>query len=316
MPLYGRGVLDLRRLRVLRAVVASGSLTAAAGQLGYTPSAVSQHLAALERESGSVLLERAGRGVRPTDAARLLADVADDVLSRLAEAEAALAALREGRTGRLHVTSFPSAGAALVPPAVAALRARHPELDLVLSVAEADEALPALRAGSVDVAVVVEPVGSGAEPDDGLLRVHLLDDAYSVLLPTGHRLAGAARVDLRELACDSWVGTASAPGHCQEAALAACRAAGFTPVHAIEADEYPTTQGFVAAGLGVALVPGLALGMLHNGVVVRPVAGPQPVRHVYAAVRQARAGEVVLRSALEALRTAAGQLGSQAEAAA
>ncbi|MBC7375171.1 MAG: LysR family transcriptional regulator, partial [Frankiales bacterium] len=99
-------MLDLRRLRVLRAVVRTGSVRAAAEQLGYTPSAISQHVAALERETGAVLLEKAGRGVRPTAAARLLADVADDVLGRLADAESALSALRAGRTGRLHLTSF------------------------------------------------------------------------------------------------------------------------------------------------------------------------------------------------------------------
>ncbi len=295
-------MLDLRRLRVLRAVVRTGSMASAASSLGYTPSAVSQHLAALERETGTVLLERAGRGVRPTDAARLLADVADDVLARLADAEVALAALREGRTGRLHLTSFPSAGASLVPPAVAAFRRSHPDVELVLGVAEPDEALPALRAGDVDVAVVVVP-DDDADPD--LLLVHLLDDPYSVLLPAGHRLAGAPAVDLADLAGEAWVGTASAPGHCQQAALDACAAAGFTPSYAVQGDEYPTTQGFVAAGLGVALVPGLALGLVHEQVVVKPLRGAQPARRVSAAVRRARAGEALVQAALAALGEAA-----------
>src|ERR671917_2115769 len=114
-------MLDLRRLRVLRGVVATGSMAAAADELGYTPSAVSQHLAALEREAGTPLLERAGRGVRPTPAGALLAEHAAAVLARLAEAEAALADLVAGRIGRLGVTFFPTAGASLVPPAVAAL---------------------------------------------------------------------------------------------------------------------------------------------------------------------------------------------------
>ena len=306
--LYGRRVLDLRRLRVLRAVVRSGSVRAAGESLGYTPSAISQHVSALERETGTVLLERAGRGVRPTDAARLLADVADDVLDRLADAERSLAALRAGRTGRLHLTSFPSAGAALVPPAVAALRRSHPQLDLVLGVAEPDEALPALRAGDVDVAVVVEPFPAGAVPADDLARVHLLDDPYSLLVPTTHPLAGTDEVDLADLATDAWVDTASAPGHCQAAALDACRAAGFTPAYAVQADEYPSTQGFVAAGLGVALVPALALGLVHERVVVKRVRGAQPVRHVYAAVRRARAGEPVVTAALTALEQAAREL--------
>lgn len=298
-------VLDLRRLRVLRAVVRSGSMASAAASLGYTPSAVSQHVSALERETGAVLLEKAGRGVRPTPAALLLADVADDVLARLADAESALAALRAGRTGRLHLTSFPSAGASLVPPAVAAFRRSHPEVELVLGVAEPDEALPALRTGEVDVAVVVPPAGVGEADDGDLLLVHLLDDPYSVLLPSDHPLAAASAVDLGDLAQEQWVGTTSAPGHCQQAALDACAAAGFTPVYAVQGDEYPTTQGLVAAGLGVALVPALALGMLHEQVVARPVQGVQPVRRVCAAVRRARAQDAVVRAALAALQQAA-----------
>lgn len=301
-------MLDLRRLRVLRAVVRTGSIRAAAEQLGFTPSAVSQHISALEREAGTVLLEKAGRGIRPTDAARLLADVADDVLDRLADAEAALASLRAGRTGRLHLTSFPSAGAALIPPAVAGFRRSHPDVELVLGVAEPDEALPALRAGDVDVAVVVEPFGPDDAPDDDLVRQHLLADAYAVLLPADHTLAAAGDVDLADLSALAWVGTASAPGHCQQAVTDACRAAGFTPSYAVEADEYPATQGFVAAGLGVALVPRLALGFTHERVVVRPVRGAQPVRHIYAAVRAARANELVVKGALHALGEAALEL--------
>jgi DNA-binding transcriptional LysR family regulator len=314
VALYGRPVLDLRRLHVLRAVVRTGSVRAAAAQLRCTPSAVSQHVAALERETGAVLFEKAGRGLRPTDAARLLTDVADDVLDRLADAESALASLRAGRTGRLHLTSFPSAGAALVPPAVAALRSRFPDLELVLGVAEPADALAALRAGDVDVAVVVEPQPAGEEPGvagaDGLALVHLLDDPYSVVLPASHPLADVEQVDLADLALESWVGTASAPGHCQAAALDACRAAGFTPSYVVEADEYPTTTGFVAAGLGVALVPALALGFVHDGVRVKPVRGAQPVRHVHAAVRAARAGEPVVRGAVRALQDAAAGLGT------
>lgn len=310
--LYGHVVLDLRRLRVLRAVVRTGSVRAAAVQLGYTSSAVSQHVAALERETGAVLLEKAGRGVRPTDAARLLADVADDVLDRLADAESALAALRAGRTGRLHLTSFPSAGAALVPTAVAALRAGFPDLELVLSVAEPDEARKALHAGEVDVAVVVEP-HDPREPshpagDDGLQLVHLLDDPYSALLPAGHPLADARDVDLADLAGEPWVDTASAPGHCQAAVLEACRTAGFVPGYVVQADEYPTTMGFVAAGLGVALVPALALGFVQDRVRVKPLQGQRPVRHVYAAARSARAGEAVVQAAVGALQDAAARV--------
>lgn len=138
--------------------------------------------------------------------------------------------------------------------------------------------------------------------------MHLLDDPYRVLLPVAHPLAAGTDVDLAALAGEAWVDTASAPGHCAAAALEACRAAGFSPAHAVQADEYPTTRGFVAAGLGVALVPALALGPVHERVVVQHVRGPQPVRHGYAAVRRARASVAVVAGALTALRDAAAAL--------
>lgn len=303
-------MLDLRRMRVLRSVVLHGSVSEAAAQLGYTPSAVSQQISALEKDTGAVLLERVGRGVRPTDAALLLSEAAGHALTRLEEAEEALEMLREGRSGRLRLVSFPSAGATLVPAAVSGLKSAHPDLDLVLSVAEPPDALEQLRAGSVEVAVVVEAFPPGDAPDDDLIRVHLLDDPYRLVLPRSHPLAAKRTVSLSAFADDAWVGTASAPGHCQEAALDACRAAGFEPNYTVQADEYPTTQGFVSAGLGVALIPALGLGTLHEGVVVKRLPGPGPLRHIYAAARRVRGREVVVRAAFQALRTAARNLPS------
>lgn len=298
-------MLDLRRLRVLQSVVSTGSVSEAAAELGYTPSAISQQIAALERDTGAVLLERAGRGVRPTDAALMLAEAAGEAMARLEEAESTLAMLREGRTGRLRLASFPSAGAALVPAAVVRLRSAHPDLELELSVAEPDDALSQLRAGAVDVSVVVEPYSAADAPEDDLERRHLLDDPYRLVLPRAHPLAGRRRVALDAVAGDPWVGTASAPGHCQEAAAQACRAAGFEPRYAVQADEYPTTQGFVAAGLGVALIPALGLGTLNDGVVVKRLQGHEPIRHIYAAARRARAHETVVLAAFSALGDAA-----------
>src|ERR1700752_1343365 len=148
-------MLNVHRLTVLHAVVTSGSVTGAAAELHYTPSAVSQHIAALERETGTRLLERIGRRVRPTPAGALLAGYAAEILRRVADAEAALGALTDGRTGRLRLASFGSAGTGLVPPAVAGFRARSPDVDLQLMLAEQPEALSALRADQVDLAVVI-----------------------------------------------------------------------------------------------------------------------------------------------------------------
>jgi len=300
-------MLDVRRLRVLQAVVETGSVTAAAAHLSYTPSAVSQHIAALEREAGTTLLERSGRGVRPTAAGRLLAEHAGDVLARLAEAEHALLSLRNGESGRLALVAFPTAGAGLVPAAVGEFRARQPGVHLDLTVAETDDASAAVRSGQVDIGVAVEPFAPDAVPDDGLRYVHLLDDPFRLVLPKGHRLAGRRRIDVADLAEEPWVATSACPGYCQEQAIEACRAAGFAPRFAVEADDYPATQGFVGVGLGIALIPLLALGAVREGVVVRRVRGPEPVRHVYALTRPAIAGEGPVAVMLDALRTAAAE---------
>ncbi|HEY0636066.1 MAG TPA: LysR family transcriptional regulator [Pseudonocardiaceae bacterium] len=301
-------MLDVRRLRVLHTVVRCGSMAAAADELGYTPSAVSQHLAALEREAGAALLERAGRGVRPTAAGSLLAEHAGEVITRLAEAEAALADLVAGRIGRLGVSFFPTAGASLVPPAVATFRRHHPGVDLRLEVAEPADALASVVAGGTDVAVVVDMGRGGAERrTEGLSWLHLLDDPYHVVLPRGHRLARARALDLCDIADEPWLDTASVPGPCQDVIRQACGRAGFSPAVAVQADDYPTTQGLVAAGVGVALLPGLALGGVHPGVVVRPIRENRPVRHIHAVVRDVCGLHPTVRTFLDALAAAAAE---------
>jgi DNA-binding transcriptional LysR family regulator len=301
-------MIDVRRLRVLKAVVDSGSVSGAAAYLNYTPSAVSQSITALERETGTVLLERAGRGVRPTDAGLLLCEHAALVLASVQQAEEALSALRAGRGGRVRVGAFPTAGSSLVPQALAAFQRHLPEVALDVTVVEPDEAIASLHAGTIDVAVVVETFAPGHAPCDGLRRRHLLADPFRMVIPRGHRLGSRRTVDLAALAGERWIGVNSCPGYCQQVVSEACRRAGFEPRYGLEADEYPTAQGFVAAGLGVALVPLLALGAAaHSGVVVRRVKGEQPVRHVWAATREVIADQVPVRRMLDDLEWAAQQ---------
>ncbi|WP_329409220.1 LysR family transcriptional regulator [Streptomyces sp. NBC_00704] len=292
-------MLDVRRLQVLRAVVASGSVTGAAAALGYTPSAVSQQIAALEKEAGAELLERVGRGVRPTAAGLLLTEHADAVGRQLAEAEAALADLLAGRSGRLSVRYFATAGAGLVAPAVARLRELHPGVRLELRVSAPQDAFAEVREGRADLALVVR--GDGAP---GVRLVPLLDDPYLAVLPRGHRLAGRRSVRLAELADEDFVGS-EWPGPCLDAQLDACAAVGFRPRFAVESEDYMTAQGFVAAGLGVSLVPRLGLGSRHPGVVVREVRDPVPVRTVQAVVRETAPPQPALEAFLAALRAAA-----------
>ncbi|HZF88792.1 LysR family transcriptional regulator [Streptomyces sp.] len=292
-------------MQVLRAVVSSGSVTAAAARLGYTPSAVSQQIAALEKEAGAELLERAGRGVRPTAAGVLLTEHADAIARQVAEAETALADLLAGRTGRLSVRYFATAGAALVAPAVARLRALHPGVRVELRLADPQDPLPDVREGRADLALVVgrpEPAGDGVQ--DGVRLLRLLDDPYLAVLPKGHPLAARRSLDLAELAEEPWVGS-EWPGPCLDAQLAACAAAGFRPRFVVDSEDYVTAQGFVAAGLGVTLIPRLGLGGRHPDVVVRRLKAPEPARTIHAALRPATPAQPALTAFLEALREAA-----------
>ncbi|MHB9850687.1 LysR family transcriptional regulator [Streptomyces sp. Tue6028] len=294
-------MLDVRRMQVLRAVVGCGSVTGAAADLGYTPSAVSQQIAALEREAGTELLERVGRGVRPTPAGLLLTEYADVIGRKVAEAETALADLLSGRTGRLAVRYFATAGAALVAPAIARFRSEHPGVEVELKLTDPEDPLPDVKEGRADLALVVGP----RDPvPDGVRLVHLLDDPYRVVLPRGHRLAGRRTPALADLAGEPFVGS-EWPGPCLAAQLDACAAAGFTPGFVVQSEDYVTAQGFVAAGLGVSLIPRLGLGGRHPDVVVRKVRDPEPMRAIYAAVRESAPERPALRGLLDALSTVA-----------
>ncbi len=288
---------------MLRSVVTSGSISAAAANLGYTASAVSQQIGVLEREAGIQLLEKAGRGVRPTAAGRLLARHADEIMSRLTAAENELADLRAGRTGRLRVLYFATAGAALVPPAVAAFTERFPGVRLDLRLHEPAYAADQAATGAADIQLVVlRPDTVGGR---GITLVHLLDDVYHLVLPRGHRLAERETVELTDLADDPWVDNEFPPGVCRDIMLEAFAAAGFAPNFVVESDDYPTAQGFVAAGLGVTMVPSLALGSVHPGVVVRELTNPRPVRAIYAALSDGVAEHPTVTGMVDALRAAA-----------
>ncbi|MDT0270538.1 LysR family transcriptional regulator [Streptomyces sp. DSM 44915] len=295
-------MLDVRRLQVLRAVVASGTVTAAAAHLGYTPSAVSQQIAALERQAGTALLERVGRGVRPTAAGLLLAEHAALIGAAVSRAESALADLTAGRTGQLAVRYFATAGATLVAPALARLRAAHPGVRADLQLADPADPLREIRRGQAHLAVLVHP--PTRPPDPGVRLVHLLDDPYAAVLPAGHPLAETERVELGALATEPWVGS-EPPGPCLQPVIDSCAAAGFSPDFVVQSEDYATAQGFVAAGLGVGLMPRLGLRTPHPGVVIRPVHNPEPIRTISAAVRDPTPDQPPLRTLLHALHTTA-----------
>ncbi|MFE0026528.1 LysR family transcriptional regulator [Amycolatopsis sp. NPDC059021] len=295
-------MLDVRRMQVLRAVITSGSITAAARNLGYTPSAISQQLSTLEREAGVELLMRVGRGVRPTPAGSLLSEHAETLSSELARAEAALTELKAGHTGSLGIRYFATAGASLVPPAVAAVRREHPGIRLDLKLVEPDDPLPEVEEGRADVAIVVSPHERSA--GKGVEFVHLLDDPYRAVLPKAHPLTRKRVLDLTELADEPWIGIDGVPGICRNILLDACASAGFSPNFVVESEDYQTAQGFVAAGLGVGLIPDLGLGTPHPGVVTRKIRNPGPFRSIHAAITERACGRPAVRTLLDAMREA------------
>ena len=288
-------VLDVHRLRVFRSVVASGSIQAAANNLGYTPSAVSQHVTALQRETGLALISRVGRGIEPTAAGRALAIEIDGVLSRLGEVESVVGDLRAGRTGSLSIAYFASVGSAWMPTVVATMMREFPAVRLDLALREDVPTDPAERP---DLQIAVE---QGAIHRPGLVARHLLDDPYVAVLPTTHQLAGRAAVDLIELATDRWVDNDFARGWCRRNLIEACHAAGFSPPFHVEAHDYPTAMAFVAAGIGLTVLPRLGARQLPPGVVAVPVTSPTPVRSIFALVRDGVADTPAVRTVLAEL---------------
>ena len=275
-------MLHVGRLRVLTEVVGRGSFSGAAEALSYTQSAVSQAIARLEAETGTTLVVRDRQGVRPTAAGATLVEHAETIFAQIDAAETDLAAVLGVRIGRLRMASFPSAGATLMPLAIATFRERHPEVSLTLAEGEPEEIAPRLRAGEFDLALLFEFPEARERPGAGLRTVGLLDDPMHVALPAAHPLADKPALTLAELRDQDWVQT-SAPSPCARHVVRSCLGAGFEPNVTFESDDYETVQGLVAAGVGVALIPRLALTRVRPGIVVRELAPRSPERKVVAA---------------------------------
>lgn len=266
--------MDVHRLRVLRAVVAAGSVNGAATTLGYTASAVSQQLTALQRETGLTLVQRVGRGIEPTAAGHAVADAAAGLFHELAELDALVADLRAGRDGTLVVSSFASAGAAWIPAVVATITREFPRLRLDLRLIE----LTGPDAGPPDVEIAVDGDRDAVRP--GYRCRTLVTEPYFAVVRTGTALADRPDVDLAQLRDEQWVDNDVARGPCRQALLDACTTAGFSPSFHVETQDYPTAIRFVAAGVGVTVVPRLALMDLPAGVVAVPIVNPTPRRTI------------------------------------
>jgi molybdate transport repressor ModE-like protein len=275
-------MVDVRRLRVLCEVARQGSLTAAARALAYSPSAVSQQITMLEREVDAVLLERVHRGVVLTDAGRVLVQEAEEIFVRLAAAESAVQAIAGLGSGLLRLGWFATAGANLMPRAIAEFRRRHPGVALDLFQGDPGECVAQLRAREIHLALVYE---FELEPPLGgdLQQIHLVADSLHIGLPRDHPLTARRHVRLADLAQAHWI-QGVREGATVDVLPRACRLAGFEPTIVLRTDDRTAVEGLVAAGVGVALMPQITLPTVRPDVVVRPLDSPALTRRVRAAL--------------------------------
>ncbi|EHM92138.1 hypothetical protein HMPREF0975_02341, partial [Actinomyces sp. oral taxon 849 str. F0330] len=281
----------MQQLRALVELSRLGTVSAAAESLGFSQSTVSHQLAALSRATGAVLLTRAGRGVRLTEEGRALAARGQEILDLLDRTEREAISMARAEAGRVRLAAFPSAVASLVPGVLDVVGRQHPGLEVELVDAEPPEALDALRRGRVDAALSFSYVDDDA--DEGLQAVHLLDDVlYLVSHPGGiTRVADGARC--------RWV---TGCARCREELIAVGRANGFAPETAYASDDYVAVQALVAAGVGAALLPGMALSAYrHEGVQVRPLTREH--RRVEVVTRAERPRPLAVDVLVEACRT-------------
>jgi DNA-binding transcriptional LysR family regulator len=275
---------DVRLLQVLREIALRGSFSAAAEALNYTQPAVSQQIARLERQTGVTLVDRTSRGIKLTPAGRVLLRRTERVLAELQAAEDELGELAAEARGRLRVAAFSTAAGTIVPEAVALFREQRPAVEVELHLLDPPVSLPMLQRGELEVALT-EIRGFSQEVSlEGLTVQHLFDDPLYVSLPGGHPLATRDSVALGDLCDEDWI--LLTPGDsCRDTniVLRACREAGFEPRGAYFSMDYFAIQGLVATGMGVALVPALALVTQRPDVAVRPVTGQAPYRGIGAA---------------------------------
>ncbi|GAA2155385.1 LysR family transcriptional regulator [Kitasatospora kazusensis] len=293
-------MMDLGRLRALRAVAVHGSVGGAAAALGFTPSAVSQQIAKLERETRTVLLERQGRGVVLTDAARELSETAQRVLALVEQAEVTLEEQRGQAVGRLLVAAFATGARGLLPGVLADLRDRCPELDVRLLESDPYPAAELVARGEVDLALVQDWPNVPLPVQEGLSRLDLGNDPVDVLLRAEDPLAEPAVVPVARLCGQRWISVP--PGNiCHDWLVRTMREAGEEPDVRYQVGEFQTQIALIAAGLGIGLVPRLGRGPLPPGVVARPLL-PEPARRVFALWRTQTSRRPAITAALTALR--------------
>lgn len=290
-------MLDIHRLRIFRSVVASGSVQAAATHLGYTPSAVSQHINQLQRETGLTLFEKAGRGISPTPTGRLLAEHSDDAMGALSRLDDVVTDLRQGRTGTLMIACFASAGEEWVPRLVARLQREFKDVLITVDLNEHSES--ARPESDLDIRTV--------DPSDpplrlkGYTRHDLLTEPYVAILPSKHPLAERDSVTINDLAEYPWVDDSDEDQTCGRILRRALNKSGVTPRVVAECQDHHTSFALVAADIGVTMAPRLTLGSLPRKACAVPL-DDEVSRGISVHVRDAAAGSPAVGRALDLLR--------------
>jgi DNA-binding transcriptional LysR family regulator len=304
-------MLDIRRLRMLQEFAARGSIARTADALGYTPSAVSQQLAALEREAGTALLDRTARSAGLTDAGRRLARHAERILAMMEEAEADLSAHAAEPAGRVVVTAFPSAAVAFAPALARSLRA-HPRLTLLLRQSSPDDGMQLVRSGEAEVAIADDWTGRMAASTGVLTHYHLLRDPLVLVVERGHPAADPkSPVDLRALRDEPWL-AAPVGEPSRQAVDRLLATVGVTPPVPSEFEGLGTVANLVARGLGIAIMPRLAVGAYERRLVIRELpAGLDLARDIYAVARTASVARPSVSVIVTALRGAARSLAAR-----
>src|ERR1700722_17194351 len=288
-------MLDTKRLQILCEVAKHGSFSAAAEALGYTQPAISRQIATLEAETGTTLVRRVPSGAMLTDAGKLLVTRANAIFAQLDDTEYELRSLLGLSSGRLRISSFASAASAIVPLAVIRYRELYPKVELTITAAEPNDALPRLQAGELDLSLSHDPNWGDAAL--GIEVVHLFDDPMYIALPPNHPLVSVEPLSLANFAEEPWM--LSMPTTCPDARLfqRSCLEAGFTPRVALENDDYTALLGFVAAGMGVALIPEMVNRVVRADVAIRELRPAPPARPISVAMaadyRSAAAGALV-----------------------
>jgi len=295
-------MMSPQRLRVFHEVAARGSLAAAARALSFSQSAVSQQISALERELGTSLLERTRAGVRLTDPGRVLFRHTAKVLGQLREAEREMQAIGAGEAGEVRVGAFATAAATLVASAISELRRVHPGIRILLREGDPDELLPLVASGELDFALDFEYDLISFDRGEGCERLMLCEEPLLLAMPASHPLSRRRRLVASDLRDQGWIGgTAYA---CNDVLRHAGARAGFEPSIVFESNDYATVQALIAAGVGFALVPALALVNLRSDLVAREVACFTARRRIFVVRRADGFWSAAARRVDKALRDA------------